>query len=210
MLCCAQGKHAQQHKKAKMIHVSFSISALFYYHYFLPKQPQTCATLCSDAVSVSELVLLLQSSSPAMEPAQPRGCPSEGSRVPGSSVAASPSAAWCSSRGPRWREREGERPGLRFFCAAAAGFWEVRYLGSCFSSRCWRARGPTLPAVINHLVAGSLPSLWGSCLRGCERGWRGPWGSCGIGAFPPVPPPAPDRKAGVSGGLIRRSGGTQP
>lgn len=111
MLCCAQGKHSQQHKKAKMIHVSFSISALFYYHDFLPKQPQPCATLCSDAVSVSELVLLLQSSSPAVEPAQPRGCPSEGSRVPGSSIAASPSAAWCSSRGPSWRERAGEKPG---------------------------------------------------------------------------------------------------
>lgn len=92
---------------------------------------------------------------------------------------------------------------LRFVCAAAAGFWEVRYLGSCFSSRCWRARGPTLPAVINHLVAGSLPSPWGSRLWGCKRGWRGPWGSCGIGAFPPIPPPAPDRKAGVSGGQER-------
>lgn len=52
---------------------------------------------------------------------------------------------------------------------AAAGFWEVRYLSSCFCSRCWRACSPTLPTVINHAVAGSAPSPWGS--SGCGAGW---------------------------------------
>lgn len=40
-------------------------------------------------------------------------------------------------------EEEGEA-GL-LFVWAAAGFWEVRYLGSCLCSRCWRAPTPHSP-----------------------------------------------------------------
>lgn len=180
--------------------------------FFFPELTQPCTALCSDAATVSR-------GSPVLLPAQPRegpfACP-EDPRTP----YAEPCPCSLAQRdweGRQSRQEQGakvegasrrERPGLLFVCAAA-GFWEVRYLGSCFSSRCWRAPGPVLPAVINHAVAGSPPSPWGSWLRDClplpspsrvglrDRGWMGHQGCARLGHTLCFPPAAPRRRVGT-------------
>lgn len=213
-----------QNDSCQLFHLSF---------FFSPERTHPCIALCSDAAMVSW-------GSPVPLPAQPRNGPFTCPGAPRTPYA-EPCPCNLARQGREGRQSgqewgakvEGvsrrERPGLLFVCGAS-GFWEVRYLGSCFSSRCWRAPGPTLPTIINHAVAGSPPSLWGSWLQGClplplslplplplplsscmglcSWGWMGQQGCARLGHSLCFTPAAPRRRVGTGRRASHRVGRT--